>query len=178
MIRSSLLFGVAFAILGWATARAEFITTLTASETPQPGGLTLYQYTLTNDPTSTLNAEGLAISVDANADLQSITGPTGWDISYLPGDTLVTWESSDISIQFIAPGDSAAFSFLSALGPAQQPYLVIGTDTLGIDFDSNFGDIASPAISSVPEPGSLVLSGLGALGVLAMVARRYPRSRP
>ena len=87
----------------------------------------MYSYTLTNDLSSTLNVEGLSFAIASDAGLQSIIGPIGWDIIYFPGDTLVTWESSDISAYFITPGLSETFSFLSRLDSAQQPYLVTVT---------------------------------------------------
>jgi hypothetical protein len=158
-----------------ATVRGGFITTLTAITAMEPDGLTLSSSTLTNDAASTLDAEGLGITVSADADLTNIAGPTGWDISYFTGGILVTWESSDPSTD-ISPGQSAVFTFESLLGPTQQPYLVTGLDSTGAVFDTNSGNIASPGAASVPEPGGLVLSGIGALGVLTILARRLAAS--
>jgi len=167
---SSILVISTLPLLG-AVAKGGFITTLTATTTPEPGGLTLYSYALTTDPASTLNAEGLGISVSADANLINITGPTGWEITYNTGDTLVTWESSDPSTDLL-PGQSAIFSFESPLGPAQQSYLATGFDTTGTIFGTYTGNVSGPGVTSVPEPSSLLLSGIGVLGVLITLARR------
>jgi hypothetical protein len=87
----------------------------------------------------------------------------------------LTWESSDLSTDLL-PGQSGIFSFESLLAPTQQPYLVSGFDSTGTNFDTNSGNIASPGIASVPEPGGLLLLGIGALGVLTILARRLATS--
>ena len=156
-----------------ASVRGDFITDLSVNTTSQPGGLFLYNYTLTNGPTSTLNAEGLSIGVSAAANLQAISGPNGWDVSYDPGSLLVTWESSDLSTDLL-PKSSAMFTFESVLAPAQFVYITTGLDESQSISGTNTGRIASAGVASVPEPSSfsLVLSGIGTLGVLTTLARQ------
>ncbi|QEH35196.1 hypothetical protein OJF2_37430 [Aquisphaera giovannonii] len=156
------------ALLAVATpARADFLATLDVATTPEAGGLTLYQYTLSVDPTSDQPAVLLILNVDAAADLTSISGPTGWEVDYVPGDTGVSWLSPgpDTDLQ---PGRSAVLSFLSPLGPGDQTYLAFG-----LGFASVTGSIAGPtAAAAVPEPPSLGLLVAPALAGLSVLARR------
>jgi len=151
-------------------AHAGLITDLLSSVTPQPSGLTLYQYTLTDDPGSTLPVVEFTLSVSTAADISSLAGPSGWQITYNAGDALVDWAtfSADTVIQ---PGDSATFSFLSPLGPSQQDYSVLGLDPASFDVETNQGQTQSPGITAVPEPSALAMLGTGALGFLGYAWR-------
>jgi hypothetical protein len=152
------------------TARADFVTTLTAEVTVAPAGLNLYTYTLANQADSDLPAVDLIINVDPSADLQNIAGPTGWTIFYDGGDPDVEWfsPSSDTDLQV---GSSAVFSFESLLGPGDQQFLVTGLDASIPSIDFNSGDISGPVAAAVPEPSSVLMFGLGSLGLLGAAAR-------
>src|SRR5690349_7483567 len=99
-----------------APTRGGLITSLTAQTTPEPGGLTKYDYTLENDPLSDLRAYEHDLVVATDANIQSITRPTGWDIIYSPGDSLLSWVSPDASTD-LQPGFTAEFSLVSDRGP-------------------------------------------------------------
>lgn len=152
-------------------ARAGLVADISSSVTPQPGGLNLYQYTITDEPSSSLPAVEFTLTVDASANLTSITGASGWLITYSTSDNIVDWSSPSSSTD-LQPGNSAIFSFVSPLGAFQQNYQIVGLTTNPFAIDTKQGQIASPGIASVPEPGSLVLFGIGTLGVLTMLARR------
>lgn len=138
-------------------ARADFTTTVTQITTPVSGNLFRYDYTLTNDPSSTLPITDFFIDVSPDADLQSLSAPAGFIISYSPGDLDVSFSSPDPSSD-ILPGASGLFSFTSVIGPALAPFLVRGAD--GAVIEENTGMTISPR--AVPEPSSLLLGAIGA----------------
>jgi hypothetical protein len=140
------------------------------------GGSFGYEYTLTNLAASDVPAIAFRVDVDASANLQSIAGATGWDVSYVVGDSFITWSSSDESVDLL-PGDSLLFSFTSVVGPRDVDYSVLGFD--GASFDFNQGKTLGPALSSVPEPSSLWLAALAGPGCyLVMLRERCRRSAP
>ena len=145
----------------------DFITTLNVTTSTQTSGQTLYHYTLSNSATSTLPAVEFTLSIDPTAALQSITGPSGWSITYNSGDSVVDWASLD-AMTDLQPGLDAVFSFDSMLPPLSQNYLILGISDNPIDIETNTGMILGPGISSVPEASSLVL-----LGVVASITFLY-----
>ncbi len=155
-------------------ARAGYLVDISATVTPQPGALDLYQYTIANETGSSLPTVEFTLTIDPSANLTSVTGASGWLITYSAGDNVVDWSSPSSSTD-LQPGNSAIFSFLSPLGPVQQDYQIVGLTTNPFAIDTKQGQSASPGIASVPEPGSLVLVGIGALGVLTILARRNGR---
>ncbi len=150
------------------SAHAGLITTLEVTTEVVAGGLTEYDYTLSNLSASTINASFLFIAVDTTANLTALSGPTGWDISYATGDVAVGFTSPDASVD-ILPGSSGVFSFDSPLPPDLASYQVAGIDASG-DFLTNDGVILS---ASVPEPASALPLAAGFLGML--IARRVSK---
>ena len=125
--------------MGISNAHGGFLTTLTVITTPEAGGLTLYSYTLTDQPTSTINAEVFILQVSSQANLQTITGPDTWDLAYNPGDSQVIWSSPDPSTDLL-PGSSASFTLESSLPPILQDFQLFGADSSGTVFGSNPGN--------------------------------------
>jgi hypothetical protein len=155
-------------------ARADLITDVGVSTAPVSGGLTQYTYTVADESTSTITASFFYVAVDTTADLTTFTAPTGWDISYATGDTVVEFSSPDPSLD-IMPGSLGMFSFDSPLTPVMSTDAVAGIDS-NFNYFENDGQILSPSISSVPEPSSALLCILGALGALGF-GRRLNRNR-
>jgi PEP-CTERM motif len=164
------LFPLAIALAALAagaqSARAGLVTSLTVSTTPVAGGLTEYDYTLTNLPSSTVTASFFFVAVATTANLTLLTAPSGWDISYATGDVAVGFTSPDPSVD-IVPGSFRLFSFDSPLLPILAAYEVAGIDA-NSNFVMNNGTILS---ASVPEPASVVLLTVGVLGVLGVRRR-------
>jgi hypothetical protein len=151
------------------SARADFITDVTVSTTPVSGGLTQYDYTVSDESISTITASFFFVAVDTTANLSAMTAPTGWDISYATGDTVIEFSSPDPSLDII-PGSFGMFSFESPLTPILSTDAVAGIDS-NFNFVQNVGPILAPAIASVPEPTSALLCALGVLGVLGFHRR-------
>src|SRR5207249_3202690 len=144
--------GLAILFTGFGSAgpaHAGFTTTLTASSVTEPDGTFLYEYLLTNMSESGLNAVSLLLSISDFANLGSITGTSGWDVTYSPGDPAISWEATDVAFG-LPPGSSASFSFISPLGPALSDYFVVGIDDMGTIIEFNQGQIAGPGANPVP----------------------------
>ncbi len=148
---------------GRPSARADLVTSLGVSTMAVSGGLTDYDYTLADLSASTVTASFFFVDVSSTANLTALSAPTGWDISYTPGDTAVGFTSSDSSYD-IAVGATGLFSFDSTLAPQMAPYEIAGVDA-NYNYVPNDGMILS---ASVPEPSSVVLCTLGVLGVLGL----------
>jgi hypothetical protein len=153
------------------TARADFITLLSAIVSDQGGGLYRYEYTLTNDASSTLSAVEFTLQVSAIATLTDVTGPTGWEITYTDGDPLVDF-ASPAADSDIVPGGAGIFSFSSPLGPSPGGYSILGLNETTIELGLNRGTVDSPIASALPEPSPLFLLGTGVLGLIGYVWRR------
>jgi hypothetical protein len=174
MIASALLTGLG---AGEQVARGDFLVTLSDDVSRTAGGQYLYQYTLTNEDASDLNAFSFILNVSTGAALDPITGPPGWEITYALGDSVISWDSLS-SLTDLTPGASALFTFVSPLGPGPQDYAVLGSDAAGISFGSVQATTLGP--SAVPEPSTLLLCSIGLLGLLGYVGwPRHPlRRRP
>jgi hypothetical protein len=149
---------------------AGFVTNLSADAQDLGAGLYSYTYTLTDLPGSTISAYVFALAVDANADLQSLTAPSGWEVLYTPGSSTVEWDTAFLPL---GPGDSANFSFTSALAPGINSYQATGFDPDAFQFYFNNGMTISPSPLSVPEPISWVMfaTGLGFVVVFGATSR-------
>ena len=156
-------------VVGRQSARAGLITDVSVSTTPVSGGLTEYDYTVSNESASTITASFFFVAVDTTANLSAMTAPTGWDISYATGDTVIEFSSPDSSLDII-PGSFGLFSLDSPLTPVISTDAVAGVDA-NFNFVQNDGTILAPALASVPEPSSALLCALGALGVLSFHRR-------
>ncbi len=154
------------ALLPTGSAHAGLMTTLNVTVAETSGGLTHYEYDLTNLATSDENVATLIIGVDGNAALTSIAGPAGWDVSYTTGDTSVGWGSPDPTID-LPPGQSTSFFLDSPLGPGPQDYLILGSNFGGVD-----GVIPAPSVSAVPEPSALMLLAIAGVFCLAHLVLR------
>jgi hypothetical protein len=159
---------------GSQSARAGLITNVTVSTTPVTGGLTQYDYTVSNESSSTITASFFFVAVDTTANLSVMTAPTGWDISYATGDPVIELSSPNSSLDII-PGASGQFSFESPLAPVITTDAVAGIDS-NFNYVENDGSTSGPALASVPEPSSVLLCALGAVGVLAF-HRRLKRNQ-
>ena len=132
------------------SAQAGLMTTFTVETTSEPGGLTHYGYTLTNLPVSDFPTVDLILGVSTDANLQDITGPSGWTVYYNPGDSTIEW-SSPSSATDLAPGNSTTFSFESSLGSGLQDYLITGLTQSPPSVDTNSGRSRSPLAASYPS---------------------------
>jgi hypothetical protein len=169
------ILAAAAALWLWAGAtptRGDLVTDLSVQVT-QADGLYTYAYTLANEAASTLGASQLFLSVATDANLSALSAPTGWDVTYSPGDPDISFLSSDPSTD-IAPGMSGLFSMTSGIRPAVASDLVRGLDDQAGTFVDNPGTVLTP--SAVPEPSGLVLGVLGAACAAALAARRRPRA--
>jgi PEP-CTERM motif len=174
----------AFVILsaaGISPARAGLLASVSVVIAPEGDGMSLYTYTVSVDPASTsavsefdLNlTSGTTSGIDTpvGAPLSSITMANGFINLYTLGDPTISFYSTDPSTD-IAAGTSGMFSFISLSDPVSQPYQLSTFDGSG---GVVVGSVLAP--TSVPEPSTLVLSGLGALGVVGVIARTRRRSR-
>ena len=122
-----------------SSARADLVTKLEVSTKAVSGGLTEYDYTLSDLPSSTVTASSFFVAVDTTANLTMLSAPTGWDISYATGDLAVAFTSPDPSVDILV-GSSGGFSFDSPLPPVLAPYEVAGIDA-NFNFVMNDGVI-------------------------------------
>jgi hypothetical protein len=150
--------------------KADLVTSLSPIVQQQRDGSYLYAYTLMNAADSDLPAINLNIATAADAGLKSFTAPTGWDMSYSPGDNAVSWAPSDIQFA-ILPSSTGEFGFVSALPPIQGDYSIVGFDPDTFSFGSSTGSIAAPLDASVPEPSSITLLAAAFLGLLFLRQR-------
>jgi PEP-CTERM motif len=157
-------------------ARADFITSITESNSQSPDGSYNYLYQLDVGQASDALAIVFGVNVGADANLQSFLAPVGWEVDYAVGNLAVIWEATD-STGPIPPGSSGMFGFSSMRGPATTAFAVQGFNPSSFDFPVNQGQTVGPA-SAVPEPSSLFLLGTGLIS-LACVAwsRRRPSTR-
>ena len=165
---------------GVTSARAGLVASVSEVTTPDAGGMSLYTYTVAVDPTSTLavsefdlnltSGSTSGINTPVGAPLSSITMPNGFINLYTLGDPTISFFSTSASTD-IAPATSEMFSFISTSNPTMlQPFQLTSFDGSG---GTVMGSVLGP--TSVPEPSSLVLSGLGVMGLMGWLANIRPR---
>lgn len=167
--------------LASGNALADFTATVTPTITSQGGGVFLYSYLVTDTASSTSPIAEFDLSLTilptsgvitpTGATIASITAPTGFLKLYTSGDPSISFVSSDPSTD-IQPGSSVTFSFTSTFAAVLVPYQLQTFDGSGKVIT---GSILAPA--TVPEPSSLLLIGLGTLGLMgrhALSKRRKP----
>jgi len=184
-LRFLLVFASASCLVAVATptARADFVPMLTESSAlDTTTGLTKFTYTVTDPANSTLPVSAFFVDVNPKFDVSMIVAPTGFDITYNPstpgvggmpgtlGDPDISFTSSSSSTD-IAPGGVGVFSFESGGGSGMVPYALRSLDASGA-FAAQTPD-GLMTMGAVPEPSSLALVALGAVGVLG-----YRRLRP
>ena len=141
-----------------------------------------YQYLLTNPLENELDGDpdfflDFSIEISSSSNLTNITTPVGWfNTAYLPGDTLVEWAVLDLA-DALAPGQSLIFGFSSELSPGDTNYGIVALNVGGGDFSSGLtlGPVDPIMPNAVPEPSSLTLFGLTAIGLCAYTRRRLPK---
>jgi PEP-CTERM motif len=163
-------------VSGITPARADLVASVSVDIMPEGGGMSLYSYAITVDPTSTLAVSEFdlnltsgttsGINTPVGAPLSSIMMPTGFINLYTLGDPTISFFSTSEATD-IAPGGFGIFSFISTSNPTTlQPYQLTSFDGSG---GTVTGSILGP--TSAPEPSSLVLFGLGAMGLMGWLAR-------
>jgi hypothetical protein len=166
---------VLLVVSGITQARADLVASVSVDITPEAGGMSLYSYAVTVDPTSTLAVSEFdlnltsgtfsGINTPVGAPLSSIIMPNGFINLYTLGDPTISFFSTSEATD-IAPGTFGIFSFISTSNPTMlQPFELTSFDGSG---GTEMGSILGP--TSVPEPSSLVLCGLGALVLLGRLA--------
>ncbi len=169
----TVLFGALIALgMTSAPARAAFVATESTTVTASTGGSYLYSYTIAVAPTSTVAATEFDLQLNAAIDPNSIISPSDFFTFYTPGDPFITFTAFDNGI---APGSSGTFSFTSTVGPGMGGYSTSGLDNSNFSNPSVQGMTFVPGVT-VPEPSSLLLTGLGACGALGGYARSRRRS--
>jgi len=161
-------------------ASADLIISLDATATPAGGGLTRYEYAVTNEATSTLAFIQFQLATSPGANPGMITGPDGWDISFDDVFSVLSW-TSFVPATDIFPGHSATFSFVSPLPPGDQEYSAAGFDDATGEGQVLYGITTGPTTTTaaVPEPSSLVSLALGVAtyGVAFGLRRIFRRDR-
>jgi hypothetical protein len=167
--------GLALALTAGATpARAGFNANVLSGATAEGGGLYLYTYMVQDLATSTLAVSEFDMVIPTDANLQSLMAPSGFLALYTPGDVTISFVSNDAATD-IQPGLSGTFSFTSMDAPGLGSFSLITYDDPNGFGSGDMISGVSVAPQAVPEPGSLVLLGLGLPGMIALVALRRRR---
>ena len=122
-------------------------------------GLYNYAYSVTNNG-PTFDIAILNVPVAPASNLLSLLAPTGFGISFDPGVGIVSFfEDSDPgTTQTFSPGSTRGlFRFSSTFAPGTVTF-----DALDAIGDTYTGTTQAPT-TAVPEPGTLLLAGLGVL---------------
>lgn len=151
--------GVVLVLASFVPAFA--VPIVTSTVTDLGGGLFTYRYEVTNPVESAeiLYEFGLFFSGDPS----NVASPAGWDSIF--GLGFVDWFSTDMSADLVAGASLENFMFESRLGPGEIQFATVGYDAIsGYDPDhlTTFGGTTvGPTVSSVPEPSTMLLIGVG-----------------
>ncbi len=149
-----------------APARAGFSGDVQSSATRIDGGLYLYTYVVSDAASSTASITEFDVTVKDPNVTGSITAPGNFFTFYSPTDSLLSFTAFDAGI---APGTSGTFSFVSSYEPGQVSESIQGFDSSASSPVSLAGMVTGAA--TVPEPSSLVMCALGAIGGFGLIAR-------
>ena len=168
------IFFLALALTATTAARADLVTSLSATVTHEANGLYRYDYILSVGAKSTAGASNFNMTVDPAAALifGAASAPSGWDVSYMAGDPAVMFSSPDPTLD-IAPGATGKFEFESRLGPLVVPY-----QTAGFDGSGSFLTSSGTIVSAAAVPASALLLGIGGLGLTVTTRRLRSARRP
>ena len=172
-----LMLGMLVALsVGATSVQADFIATETTTVNQLSSNLYFYSYTVAVSSNSTASASDFALSLGAPIMENTIVNPTNFFAFYTSGDPFITFTAFDNGTPFngIAPGSSGTFSFYSSSAPVMGFFQTSGFDSTSGIFSTITGSALVPGV--VPEPSSLLLSGLGFCGVLGLLARTRSRS--
>lgn len=188
--RSPLLAAVAIA-LACAGGTASAAENASATITSQQLSATSWQYSVTLDDTGTTPLGTLWFAWVPGENFMptaptGIDSPTGWTAKVTHGSAsdgyAIQWKASTPA-SLLMPGDSlAGFTFDSATSPAAMMgdspfYAGVPVTTSFVYQGAPFSDAGVKfEVSSVPEPSSLALMGLGALAFAFKVSRRRSSS--
>ena len=184
--------GLAAAAIAWAFSAAPAAAAEAASATFTSTQLsaTSWQYDLTLSDTGTTNLGTFWFAWVPGKDFMAtapsgIVDPSGWSAITTHGSAAdgyaIQWKAGAGAL--LAPGRSlGGFMFDSSMSPAEMmgdspffPGTPVTTTFVysGAPFsDAGVQFLVEPAVSTVPEPSSLALMGLGALAFATRLARR------
>ena len=162
--------------LSVAPVRGDFIATETTNVQQLSSNLYFYSYTVNVASNSTASASEFDLSLNAPIMENTIVNPTNFFAFYTSGDPFITFTAFENGTPFngIAPGSSGTFSFYSGFAPVTGFFQTSGFDNTSGVFSTVTGSALVPGM--VPEPSSLLLSGLGFCGVLGLIARSRSRA--
>ncbi len=165
--------GICFAALLFTALVSDAEADLLAHLTFTQSGST-FTYTLFNDePLASPNFISL-FHLEIDAPVSIIETPAGWD--YATDDvTYIDWFSTSFESPYeydLAPGASFTFVIESAEEATEfLPFSASAWDHVVDTSGPSYTDfVLAPSGQAVPEPSSLILLGIGSLGVIA-----YPR---
>jgi len=179
---SSLILAAGLVVTGFSSQAQSVLATATLSDVPGGGGVFDYTLTLNNTGTEAIQSFWLgwfpgsfnvASPTAAGNNLGWNNGLDGNSVQY--GGTVGT---------ALAPGNSGIFTFDSTSTPAQFMSGPTGKSTVyGVNFSPQFSfslpnpdpnaEVFSPTVAT-PEPSTLGLIAVGALGFSSTLRRKLP----
>jgi hypothetical protein len=102
--------------------------TLTVHTDRQADGTSLFEYTVTNLPSSELPVVSFGISIAEACRVGAITSPQGWRASYTPELPWIPWDAK----RGIVPGQEARFMFKGNCNLTEQMFTLMAPDPAGL----------------------------------------------